>query len=123
MRRLHYTYLQIASLDVMGELAISLHYQSVYQIQLTNDCGYDLAILYLVNDSVSQFVDCLGSWLSFYPQFREEINRQLEIEPAFSLFDHEEMYDPILKKLKEVDPKSMREKKFFWRRMCEPDII
>lgn len=61
--------------------------------------------------------------MSFYPQFREEINRQLEIEPAFSLFDHEEMYDPILKKLKEVDPKSMREKKFFWRRMCEPDII
>ena len=46
-----------------------------------------------------------------------------EIDPTFSLFEHEELYEPILKKLKEVDPKTMRERRFFWRRMCEPDIV
>lgn len=76
-----------------------------------------------MNYSLSQFVDCLGLWLSFYPQFRDEIARNLMLDPEFSLFEHEEMYNPILNKLKEVDPKSMRQKKFFWRRMCEPDII
>lgn len=118
-----YPYLQIGSLDVMGELAINLTFQSVYQIQIVNDNGYDMAILYLMNYSLSQFVDCLGLWLSFYPQFRDEIARNLVLDPKFSLFEHEEMYNPILNKLKEVDPKSMRQKKFFWRRMCEPDII
>ena len=120
---LQHPYLQIGSLDVMGELAINLTFQSVYQIQIVNDNGYDMAILYLMNYSLSQFVDCLGLWLSFYPQFRDEIARNLVLDPKFSLFEHEEMYNPILNKLKEVDPKSMRQKKFFWRRMCEPDII
>ena len=116
-------YLQIGSLDVMGELAINLYSQSVHQIQIVNDNGYDVAILYLMNYSLSQFIDCLGLWLSFYPQFRDEIARNLAVDPEFSLFEHEEMYKPILEKLKEVDSKSMRQKKFFWRRMCEPDII
>lgn len=120
---LQHQYLQIGSLDVMGELAINLTFQSVYQIQIVNDNGYDMAMLYLMNYSLSQFVDCLGLWLSFYPQFRDEIARNLVLDPKFSLFEHEEMYNPILNKLKEVDPKSMRQKKFFWRRMCEPDII
>lgn len=120
---LQHRYLHIASLGEMGELSINLNFQSLHQIQITNDCGYDLAISHLVNYSLSQFVDCLGLWLSFYPQLREEVSRQLEVHPTFSLFDHEEMYQPILKRLKEIDPKSMREKKFFWRRMCEPDII
>ena len=76
-----------------------------------------------MNYSIRHFVDCLGLWLSFYPQLREEVKRQLEIDPTFSLFEHEELYEPILKKLKEVDPKTMRERRFFWRRMCEPDIV
>jgi len=116
-------YLQIASLGEMGELSIDLHFQSLHQIQITEDCGYELAISYLVNDSVGQFVDCLGAWLSFYPQLREEVGKQLEVDPAFRLFDHEEMYQPIMKRFKEIDPRAMREKKFFWRRMCEPDIV
>ena len=120
---LQHTYLQIASLDVMGEVAVDLHYQSVHQILVTNDCGYDNAIPSLVNYSISQFVDCLGLWRSFYPQFRKEIAAQMGIDPTFSLFEHEEMYDSIMKKLREIDPKSMRQYKFFWRRMCEPDIV
>ena len=43
---LQHLYLQIGSLDVMGELAINLTFQSVYQIQIVNDNGYDMAILY-----------------------------------------------------------------------------
>lgn len=123
---LQHRYLHIASFDVMGEIAINLHYQSVHQIQVENNRGNDTVSFFsLMNHSVGQFIDCLGLWMSFYPQFRKEIMKKLEIDPEFSLFDfeHEKMYDDILQKLKEVDPKSMREKKFFWRRMCEPDII
>lgn len=120
---LQHKYLHIGSLDAMGELAVNLNFQSVHQIQIVNDNGYDMAILYLMNYSLSQFIDCLGLWLSFYPQFRNEIARNLTIDPEFSLFEHKEIYKPILNKLKEVDSKSMQQKKFFWRRMCEPDII
>lgn len=120
---LQHTYLHIASLDVVGELAINLHFQSVQQIQITNDCGYKLAILNLVNNSIEQFINCLGLWLSFYPRFRQEISKKLKSDPKFNLFEHEEIYKPILEKLKEIDPKAMREKKFFWRRMCEADIL
>lgn len=116
-------YLHIGSLGVMGELAINLYSQSVHQIQIVNENGYDMSMLYLVNYSLGQFIDCLGLWLSFYQQLREETARKLTVDARFSLFEHEEMYKPILKKLKEVDPKSMRERKFFWRRMCEPDIL
>lgn len=120
---LQHTYLQIASFDVMGEVAVDLHFGSVHQVQIINDCGYDLAVPNLMNNSIWQFVDCLGLWLSFYPQFREEITARLEADPGFSLFKHKEMFEPIRKKLKETDPGSMRERKFFWRRMCEPDVI
>lgn len=120
---LQHKYLQICSLDMMGELAINLYFQSVHQIQIINENGYETSMFYLVNDSVSQFIDCLGLWLSFYQPFRDEVARKLAVDPAFSLFEHEEMYEPILKKLKEVDPKSMRERRFFWRRMCGPDIV
>lgn len=116
-------YLQIGSLDMMGELVINLYSRSVQQIQIINENGYETSMFYLVNYSVSQFIDCLGLWLSFYQPFRDEVARKVAVDPAFSLFEHEEMYEPILKKLKKVDPKSMRERKFFWRRMCEPDIV
>lgn len=91
-------------------MAVNLHFQSVHQVQIINDCGYDLAVLHFMNDSIRQFVDCLGLWMSFYPQFREEIAAKLEADPGFSLFRHKKMYEPILKKLKETDPRSMREK-------------
>ena len=115
--------MQIASLDVMGEVAIDLHDQSVHQIQVINERGHDFVMKSLMNYSVSQFADCLGLWRSFYPQFRKEIAARLAVEQDFSLFEHEELYDPILKKLREVDPKAMRQYKFLWRRMCEPDIV
>ena len=120
---LQHKYLHIGSLDMMGELAINLYYQSVHQIQIVNENGYETSLFYLVNYSVNQFIDCLGLWLSFYQPFRDEVARNLAADPKFSLFEHKEMYKPILKKLKEVDPKSMRQCKFFWRRMCEPDIL
>lgn len=120
---LRHDYLQIASLGVMGELAVSLKFQSVQQIQVTDDCGYELSVIYFVNDSLRQFVDCLGLWLDFYPQLRAEVGRQLEADPAFSLFDHGELYKPVLERLKEVDRRAVRERKCFWRRMCEPDIV
>ena len=97
---LQHTYLQIASLDVMGEVAIDLHDQSVHQIQVINERGHDFVMRTLMNYSISQFVDCLGLWRSFYPQFREEIAARLAVEPDFSLFEHKELYDPILKKLR-----------------------
>ena len=58
-----------------------------------------------------------------HKNFVEVTAAPLGIDPTFSLFEHEEMYDSIMKKLREVDPKSMRQYKFFWRRMCEPDIV
>lgn len=62
---LQHKYLQICSLDMMGELAINLYFQSVHQIQIINENGHETSMFYLVNDSVSQFIDCLGLWLSF----------------------------------------------------------
>lgn len=56
---LQHQYLQIGSLDVMGELAINLTFQSVYQIQIVNDNGYDMAILYLMNYTL---VSLLIAW-------------------------------------------------------------
>ena len=76
-----------------------------------------------MNDSIGQFVDCLGLWLSFYQQLQDEIAKNLIVDLTFSLFDHKEMYEPILNKLKETDPESIKRRKYFWCRMCEPDII
>ena len=119
------TYLYIASMDMMGLVAVDLKNQAVFQMQESekNQWGESQEIPRPMNYSVRHFVECLGLWLSFYPQLREEVKSQLEIDATFSLFEHEELYKPILKKLREVDPKTMRERKFFWRRMCEPDIV
>ena len=56
-------------------------------------------------------------------QTEDEVDRNLAINPKFSLFEHKEMYEPILNKLKEIDPESVKWRKYFWRRMCEPDIL
>lgn len=40
-------YLQIGSLDMMGELAINLYSQSVQQIQIINENGYETSMFYL----------------------------------------------------------------------------
>ena len=113
-------------MDTMGLITVDVKNGAVFQIQMDESekhlWGEIREIPRTMNYSIQHFVDCLGLWLSFYPQLREEVKRQLEIDPAFSLFEHEELYEPILKKLREVDPKTMRERRFFWRRMCEPDI-
>ena len=85
--------------------------------------GNSVEIPVFANDSIGQFIDCLGIWLSFYQQLRDEVDKNLAINPKFSLFDHKEMYEPILNKLKEIDPESVKWRKYFWRRMCEPDIL
>ena len=121
------TFLDIASMDAMGLITVDVKNGAVFQVQMDESekhlCGEIREIPRPMNYSIRHFVDCLGLWLSFYPQLREEVKRQLETDATFSLFEHEELYEPILKKLKEVDPKTMRERKFFWRRMCEPDIV
>lgn len=121
------TFLDIASMDTMGLITVDVKNGAVFQIQMNESekhlWGEVIEIPSPMNYSIRHFVDCLGLWLSFYPQLREEVKRQLEIDATFSLFEHEELYKPILKKLKEVDPKTMCQRKFFWRRMCEPDIV
>lgn len=121
------TFLDIASMDTMGLITVDVKNGAVFQIQMDESekhlWGEIIEIPRPMNYSIQHFVDCLGLWLSFYPQLREEVKRQLEIDPTFSLFEHEELYEPILKKLREVDPKTMRERRFFWHRMCEPDIV
>ena len=114
-------------MDAMGMIALDVKNGAVFQIQIDESekylWGEIKEIPRPMNNSIQHFVDCFGLWMSFYPQLREEVKRQLEIDATFSLFEHEELYQPILKKLREVDPKTMRERKFFWRRMCEPDIV
>ena len=121
------TFLDIASMDTMGLITVDVKNGAVFQIQMDESekhlWGEIIEIPRPMNYSIQHFVDCLGLWLSFSPQLREEVKRQLEIDPTFSLFEHEELYEPILKKLKEVDPKTMCERRFFWRIMCEPDIV
>lgn len=121
------TFLDIASMDTMGLITVDVKNGAVFQIQMDESekhlWGEIREIPCTMNYSIRHFVECLGLWLSFYSQLRAEVKRQLEIDATFSLFEHEELYKPILKKLREVDPKTMREKRFFWRRMCEPDIV
>lgn len=114
------TFLYVGSMESMGLIAIDVKNQGVFQIQ---EIENDLWVPWVMNDSIKGFVECLGLWLSFYPQLREEVGRQLAQDQSFSLFDHEELYQPVLQKLKEADPKGLREYKFFWRRMCQPDIV
>lgn len=116
---LQHDYLLLASLDVLGELAVDLTFQSVKQMQPVEKCIAHR----VVNSSVEQFVTSLGLYQSFYAQLRAEVEKQLEQDPAFSLFEHEELYEPILTKLREVDAKAMKQRDFFWRRMCEPDLV
>ena len=119
------TFLYFASMDAMGLVAMEVKNLPVFQMQIgeKDPWGEVPEIPVPMNDGIRQFVDCLGLWLSFYPQLRAEAARRLEIDPTFSLFDHEELYKPIVAKLKEADPFAMRQRKFFWRRMCQPDIL
>ncbi len=119
------TFLYFASMDVMGLVAMDVKNLAVFQMQIgkRDRWGEVQEIPVLMNDGIRQFVDCLGLWLSFYPQLRAEAAQRLEVDPNFSLFDHEELYKPILAKLKEADPFAMRQRNFFWRRICQPDIL
>ena len=98
--------------------------QEVYQIQKgrADSRGNSVEIPVYVNDSIGQFIDCLGAWLSFYRQFQNETDKNLAGNQRFSLFDHKEMYEPVLNRLKEIDPEAVKWRKYFWRRICEPDI-
>lgn len=123
--RLQNIFLDIASMDMMGELAIDMKSQEVYQMQKgrADNQGNSVEIPVYINDSIGQFIDCFGEWLSFYQQLRNEVDKNLAVNQTFSLFDHKEMYEPILNKLKEIDPESVKWQKYFWRRMCDPDIL
>lgn len=119
------TFFYFASMDAMGLIAMDVKNLAVFQMQIgeKDPWGEVPEIPVPMNDGIRQFVDCLGLWLSFYPQLRAEAAQRLAEDPAFSLFDHEELYEPIRAKLKEADPFAMSRRKFFWRRMCEPDIL
>lgn len=108
------TFLDIASMDAMGVITIDVKNGAVFQVQTDESekhiWGEAREIPRPMNYSIRHFVDCLGLWLSFWPQFREEVKRQLELDPAFSLFEHEELYKPILEKLREGKAERSRSK-------------
>lgn len=115
--RLKNRFLVFASLEEMGELAVDLQTQEVYQL-----IGEGIAPSY-VNSSLPQFIQCLGAWLTFYSGLQKYVKCKVEEQPDFSLFESDKIFDPIIKKLKEIDSDAMKWRKYFWRRMCEPDIV
>ncbi len=114
---LQHDYLYFASMEEMGELSIDLHSKDVFQY-------VDKYMPHsLVNSSIEKFIECLGMWLTFYPQFQNYMEEMYEKNPYFSLFENDEILKLMRNKIKELDPYSMKYKKFFWSRMCEPDIF
>ena len=114
---LQHDYLYFASMEEMGELSIDLHSRDVFQY-------VDKYMPHsLVNSSIEKFIESLGLWLSFYPQLQDYVQEMYEENPYFSLFEDDKMLKLMENKIKELDPYSMKYQKFFWRRMCEPDIF
>ncbi len=114
---LQHDYLYFASMEEMGELSIDLHSKDVFQY-------VDKYMPHsLVNSSIEKFIECLGMWLTFYPQFQNYMEEMYEKNPYFSLFENDEILKLMRNKIKELDPYSIKYKKFFWNRMCEPDIF
>lgn len=110
-------YLFFASMEEMGELSIDLHSKGVFQYVDTS------LPRSLVNTSLEKFMECLGLWLSFYPQLQNYMREMYQENPCFSLFENGKILKLMQDKIKEIDPYSMKYQKFFWRRMCEPDIF
>lgn len=114
---LQHDYLYFASMEEMGELSIDLHSKSVFKY-------VDKYMPHsLVNSSIGKFIECLGLWLAFYPQLQDYVQEMYKKNPCFSLFENDEILKIIRNKIKEIDPYCMKYQKFFWRRMCEPDIF
>lgn len=114
---LQHDYLYFASMEEMGELSIDLHSKSVFQY-VSQSMPHSL-----VNSSIENFIECLGLWLSFYPQLQNYVEEMYQKDPYFSLFENDEILKMMENKIKEIDPYCMKYQKFFWRRMCEPDIF
>ena len=111
------TYLEIAEMAWVGKIAIDIASGYVWQIF---ERQFKTSFM---NSSIAQYVECLGAWLQFYPQFLKYIRGRLEDDPQFSLFDDPSIYVPISKKLAEIDSEAMAEEGNYWPRCCEPDII
>ena len=114
---LQHDYLYFASMDEMGELSIDLHSHDVFQY--VDECMPHS----LVNSSIAKFMECLSLWLSFYPQLQDYVKEMTQKDPRFSLFENDEALGLIRNKIKEIDPYCLKYQKFFWRRMCDPDVF
>lgn len=114
---LQHDYLYFASMEEMGELSIDLHSKSVFQY-VSQSMPHSL-----VNLSIENFIECLGLWLLFYLQLQNYVEEMYQKDPYFSLFENDEILMIMENKIKEIDPYCMKYQKFFWRRMCEPDIF
>ena len=110
-------YLYFASMEEMGELSIDLQSKEVFQY--VDECMPHR----LVNSSIEKFIECLGMWLTFYPQLQEYMEEMYKKNSYFSLFENDTVLRPIRKGIKKVDPYCMKYENFFWTRMCEPDIF
>ena len=111
------TYIEIAKMEWVGNIAISLTNGFVWQI------FPDYYRRSFMNSSIAQYTESLGAWLRFYPQFQDYVADMYDMNPQFSLFDNPEVYSPIKQKLKEIDAKAMESDDNYWVRCCEPDII
>lgn len=111
------TYLEIAEMAWVGKIAIDLASGYVWQIF---EKRFQASFM---NSSIAQYVECLGAWLQFYPQFQEYICEQLKANPSFSLFDDASIYVPIRDKISVIDPEAMKNNDNYWSRCCEPDIV
>ncbi|NBH77267.1 hypothetical protein D3Z52_03605 [Clostridiaceae bacterium] len=115
-------YLHFADMDVMGELAVDIYSKKHESTQFIDERTAPSH----VNSSIGQFIECFGAWQALYPQYQDAV-RQAIFDDLFCLFDHPEIYGPHLgrleSRLREIDPDALKWRKFFWRRMCEPDVF
>lgn len=111
------TYLEIAEMKWIGKIAICINTGEVWQI-FKEEFRRSF-----MNSSIGQYVNCLGAWLQFYPQFQSYLAKMISVNPVFSLFENPEIYCSIKHKFSEIDSKAMECNDNYWPRCCEPDII
>ncbi len=111
------TYLEIAEMAWVGKIAIDIASGHVWQIF---EKRFEASFM---NSSIAQYIECLGAWLQFYPQFQKYLSDEQKTNPQFSLYDDSSVYVPISKKLSEIDPEAMKNDYNYWPRCCEPDIV
>ena len=110
-------YLEIAAMEWVGKIAVEIGNGLVWQV-----FEREFRVSFM-NSSLSQYIECLGVWLQFYPQFQEYVRDMLAADSQFSLYENPEVYDPVREKLKEIDPMAMQGENNYWARCCEPDIV